>query len=532
MWGGGAFHHNNRSAHVSVSSRRQGVFLYLGALLAAASGSLCLSKLPVSHAAGIQGSCPGGASQDPCADGSERSDGSDGFESGGWLLDPGALILGLPTRADGAAAPEEDEEETCGGGNPRALEPGQCARAKAPATGSAATGANLTAEPPPSNRGACEWDVVERIDPATFERDFRRARRPVLIRGLIRARGPEADPEADPEAWPAAGAIGGRWRRGALRRRLGGRRVSTGDGANIVQTGGFAGHSTMSLGAYLDAMENATRYWAAAGADVRADVGARRQTEEPPDSFNFDGDILASIPELAADFQVPRVFASTFAGPEKRAVSQPQAAGASGAWTILSLGASRTGLPFHAHGETWLGLVFGAKRWFVYPPGFDAPRAVQLNSTWARPLMSSREWVEEVLPKLQDLPLPPTRPPKLPPRFPRPSLSNGGAPPPTNGGTKAATAAAASAPAVPADTETVGSEAGSEAGRVSPLGHRPWECVQHAGDAVYLPAGFKHLTLNAGEALGVGGQAPYREEDKLTDARQALAGAEGGAEGG
>ena len=33
--------------------------------------------------------------------------------------------------------------------------------------------------------------------------------------------------------------------------------------------------------------------------------------------------------------------------------------------SILSLGASRTGLPFHVHGETWLGLVFGKKRWFL-----------------------------------------------------------------------------------------------------------------------------------------------------------------------
>jgi hypothetical protein len=40
-----------------------------------------------------------------------------------------------------------------------------------------------------------------------------------------------------------------------------------------------------------------------------------------------------------------------------------------GSWHMLSLGQSRAGLPIHVHGETWLGLVYGAKRWFLYPPG-------------------------------------------------------------------------------------------------------------------------------------------------------------------
>ena len=42
-------------------------------------------------------------------------------------------------------------------------------------------------------------------------------------------------------------------------------------------------------------------------------------------------------------------------------------------WHMLSLGASRTGLPFHIHGETWLALIHGRKRWFVYPPGASPP---------------------------------------------------------------------------------------------------------------------------------------------------------------
>ena len=42
---------------------------------------------------------------------------------------------------------------------------------------------------------------------------------------------------------------------------------------------------------------------------------------------------------------------------------------------MLSLGASRTGLPFHIHGETWLALIHGRKRWFVYPPGAYPPKS-------------------------------------------------------------------------------------------------------------------------------------------------------------
>lgn len=39
-----------------------------------------------------------------------------------------------------------------------------------------------------------------------------------------------------------------------------------------------------------------------------------------------------------------------------------------GSWNIFSLGASGAGLPFHTHGETWLGVLYGAKRWALYPP--------------------------------------------------------------------------------------------------------------------------------------------------------------------
>ena len=38
------------------------------------------------------------------------------------------------------------------------------------------------------------------------------------------------------------------------------------------------------------------------------------------------------------------------------------------------------GLPFHTHGEAWLGLVSGAKLWFFYPPSYTLPE--ELQRTW------------------------------------------------------------------------------------------------------------------------------------------------------
>ena len=48
------------------------------------------------------------------------------------------------------------------------------------------------------------------------------------------------------------------------------------------------------------------------------------------------------------------------------------------------------------------------------------------------------------------------------------------------------------------------------------------QCVQGSGEVVYLPAGWKNLTVNVGEAIGVGGQAPYDETERLRDALTAL----------
>ncbi|CAM9832125.1 unnamed protein product, partial [Discosporangium mesarthrocarpum] len=50
----------------------------------------------------------------------------------------------------------------------------------------------------------------------------------------------------------------------------------------------------------------------------------------------------------------------------------------------------------------------------------------------------------------------------------------------------------------------------------------PLECMQNAGDLMYIPANWKHQTLNLGEAIGVGGQAVYSPEARLRDGIQLL----------
>lgn len=105
-----------------------------------------------------------------------------------------------------------------------------------------------------------------------------------------------------------------------------------------------------------------------------------------------------------------------------------------------------TGLPFHNHGETWLGLVYGAKRWFIYPPGASPPITMERTHN---PFRTVYEWFHDIYPKLQTLDQPPI---------------NGDLPV---------------------------KQSVSE-------GYRPLECVQRAGDIMYVPSGWNHLTMNIG----------------------------------
>ena len=52
--------------------------------------------------------------------------------------------------------------------------------------------------------------------------------------------------------------------------------------------------------------------------------------------------------------------------------------------------------------------------------------------------------------------------------------------------------------------------------RAAGTGYRPLECIQRAGDLLYLPASWSHLTLNVGEAIGIGGQTALPADKRYT----------------
>ncbi|XP_055349343.1 uncharacterized protein LOC129596172 [Paramacrobiotus metropolitanus] len=60
---------------------------------------------------------------------------------------------------------------------------------------------------------------------------------------------------------------------------------------------------------------------------------------------------------------------------------------------IFFLGASMSGVSFHKHADAWNGVIFGWKRWFIYPPTQTPPSGV-----W--PGLNTMEWYARIYPKL------------------------------------------------------------------------------------------------------------------------------------
>lgn len=251
------------------------------------------------------------------------------------------------------------------------------------------------------------WDYptcdIERVDASTltprgFTRIYR-GQKPLLLTGPILSQ------------WAAMH----RWTRQSILERFGNRTIKAGIGSDIVNSGGGQGLATMTVAEFLSVLNSSS-----------------------PDLFTFDVDFSTAMPELKEDFRTPDHFLS-FNGELSRRQKQ--------SWHMLSVGGSRMGLPFHVHGETWLGLVYGRKKWFLYPPGKGLTTMAQVGH---HPLLSVWHWFKRVLPELK----------------------------------------------------------GEE---------KPLQCAQRAGEAMYLPPGWKHLTLNIGETVGVGGQAVYGADQRLRD---------------
>eukprot|EP00903_Cladosiphon_okamuranus_P006388 g6253.t1 len=254
----------------------------------------------------------------------------------------------------------------------------------------------------------CDIDRVPYLNMSTkrFSREYEGVK-PVIVEGFI------------DERWPAR--FRGRWARPSLLSSFPDAAVHVSSGAGVVHSGGES-LRTLTLTAFLE--------------ELRENDGGG----ESATSFTFDMEFFDQNKELKDDYKVPSIFRSFNSHESMRRETS---------WSMLSLGASGAGLPFHSHGETWLGVAYGAKRWAIYPPTESRPYEAEKQSGW-HPLMGSMEWFKEVAPLLK---------------------KTGESP--------------------------------------------PMECMQNAGDLIYVPANWKHMTLNIGESIGVGGQAVYGGEMRL-----------------
>jgi hypothetical protein len=104
------------------------------------------------------------------------------------------------------------------------------------------------------------------------------------------------------------------------------------------------------------------------------------------------------------------------------------------------------------------------KRWFVYPPGYNLPKEIELQFSST---ISAWQWFTHVYPELKKLPKPNKEKNKK-------TMMN-------------------------EDYES---------------GFRPLECVQLPGDVLYLPTLWNHMTVNIGETIGIGGQEGLSSEER------------------
>jgi hypothetical protein len=52
--------------------------------------------------------------------------------------------------------------------------------------------------------------------------------------------------------------------------------------------------------------------------------------------------------------------------------------------------------------------------------------------------------------------------------------------------------------------------------------YQPLSCLQEAGDIIYLPSQWIHLTMNIGETIAIGGQELLRDEERFENAQRAF----------
>ena len=200
-----------------------------------------------------------------------------------------------------------------------------------------------------ARKTACRTDGGKRrkgcLSPEEFERSYS-GRRPVILKGLL-------------DGWPARE----RWRRREFVEAYGAAPVHVGTPAEHVFNGPQDAAASLPL------------------------ANVTRLIESDKNLFVFDTQELFRSElgqRLGEDFAAPAGWSSL---EELHANDATTDRGGRKGWHMLSLGGDGAGLGWHVHGASWLGLVFGEKRWFVYRPG-QATLAER-----GHPLHSAADWI-------------------------------------------------------------------------------------------------------------------------------------------
>ena len=69
---------------------------------------------------------------------------------------------------------------------------------------------------------------------------------------------------------------------------------------------------------------------------------------------------------------------------------------------LFFLGGAGSGVGFHRHGHAWNVVVYGRKRWFLYPPSFEHSTVVLSNSS-----LDGVGWAKRYLWRVEGTPLAP-----------------------------------------------------------------------------------------------------------------------------
>lgn len=222
--------------------------------------------------------------------------------------------------------------------------------------------------------------------------------------------------------WPAVR----RWQRAELLRLYGNVEISVATTAEVVALGDKLGarRSLRDFVESFDRGENTDLF--AFDTSTSLLHGHDGGYKAMPPGYDASPDTPTGV--LAEDFTTPEIFKDFLRDAEI-------------GWNMLSLGGADQGLQFHTHGASWLGLVYGVKEWWIFPPGaFPADIAAAMM-----PLHPANDWVPPMTTKL---------------------LEN--------------------------------QRSGEQLGNDDRLLH----CVQQEGEALFIPAGFAHATRNLHPSIG------------------------------